>query len=367
MILLVGCIDPYSPPVIEQGSAALVIDGFINVSGESTIQLSRTQNLIDAEVPQVETGATLWLEDETGIKIYLFETEHGKYFLPAQNFASHTYRLNIQTQNLREYRSSFESVKISPAIDSVTWNLTDNNSVQIKVNTHDVGNEEGFYRWTFDETWLYTSADESIYVYDYPSRSVQLRTDNIYQCYRTDKSSDLLIESTIRLSKNIVRDYPLKRISPNSERLRYKYSILTRQYAITQDAFNYWQQLKKTTEDLGTLFGPIPGQVTGNFQSLNDSNEPVIGYFAIGSVTTKRIFISFLELPTPTFYDIPYRDCEIYSLFNPDVQNFSGPYLLTHGIPNPNGPGIIGYYYGIASCIDCRLSGGVNTKPDFWE
>lgn len=366
MILLTSCIDPYTPPVIDQEAAILVVDGFINVAGESTIRLSRTQNISDTNDPLAESNALISVEDEGGTKIFLTETEAGTYVLPQQVFSANKYRLNILTTNSKEYQSDFEPVKISPPIDSLTWNLTDNLSVQINVNTHDPENPQGFYRWTFDETWLYTSSDESIYLYNYQTRSVELRTDDIYHCYRTDKNSDLLIESTVRLKENIVSNFPIKQIPQTSERLRYTYSIRANQYAITQEALTYWQELKKTTEDLGTLFGPLPAQVTGNFNCVTNPSEPVIGYFSIGAASSKRLFISFQDLPSPSFYDTPYGNCEVYSLLNPDVQNFSGPYLLTYGIPNPNGPGIIGYYYGISSCVDCRLSGGTNVKPAFW-
>jgi hypothetical protein len=366
-ILLVGCIDPYSPPEIEQAQAALVIDGFINVLGKSTIKLSRTQNLADTNEPIQEVGASIWVEDEQELKFFLSEESAGVYSLPAQSFVDSRYRLHIVTSNSKEYVSAFERAMMSPPIDSVNWSFTDDLGIQLFVNTNNTESTQGYYRWTFEETWLYTSAFQSTYVYNEQTRSAEVRTDDIYNCWRTGKSSDVLIESTTRLSENRVSEYPLTSIKQNDERLRYKYSILVKQYSITQDAFNYWQQIKKTTEDLGTLFGPLPSQVTGNFKSISNPAEPVIGYFAIGSFASNRIFIPWQELKTPPSYDIPYQGCESYQLFNENVPSFSGPFILTFGIPNPNGPGIIGYYYGSASCVDCRLSGGVNVQPDFWE
>lgn len=365
--LLIGCVDPYTPPGLKSSEAILVIDGFIDVTNESTIKLSRSQNLTDNNEPQSETGATVWVEDDNGSNFFFSEGLDGVYSLPSQSFTSKKYRLNVKTSNSNLYISDFEMVTLSPPIDSITWSLTDDLGVQIYTNTHDPETTEGFYRWTFDETWLYRSAFSSVYVYDFESHSVALRTDDIYNCWRTAKSNDLLIESTTRLSENRVSQYPIAYIKQDDERLRFKYSILVKQYAISKNAFNYWQQLKKTTEDLGTLFGPIPSQVTGNFKSISNPDEPVIGYFSIGSTTSSRIFIPWQQLVAPSFYNTPYQDCESYSLMMQDVPNFSGPFLLTYGIPNPNGPGIIGYYYGLTSCVDCRLSGGVNIEPDFWE
>jgi hypothetical protein len=366
LIILTSCIDPYSPPVLDQEAAALVIDGFINMNGESTIRLSRSQNIYDTNAPLTETGALITLEDEDGTKIFLTEAEAGKYVLPQQVFASKNYRLNILTKDSKEYQSDFEPGLVSPPIDSLTWNLTDNLGVQINVNTHDFEKSKGFYRWTFEETWLYTSEYESAFIYNYNSHTVELRSDNIYQCYRSARSTDILIESTVRLKTNTISNFPITYIPNNFERLRYQYSILTTQHSISEEAFSYWQQLKKTTEDLGTLFGPLPSQITGNFQCISNPDEPVVGYFAIGTTTSKRIFISANQLSGSPHYITPYENCESFELLNANISNFSGPYLLAGGIPNPNGPNILGYYYSTPNCVDCRLSGGTNVKPDFW-
>lgn len=366
LIILTSCIAPYSPPVLDQEAAALVIDGFINMNGESTIRLSRSQNIYDTNAPLTETGATLSLEDESGAKIYLTELEAGKYFLAQQVFPENKYRLNIQTQNSKFYQSDFEPVKTSPPIDSLTWAITDDLGVQISVNTHDFGNEEGFYRWDYIETNSFISAYNSAFIYNSNTKSIEIRKDNIYNCWRTNYSTDIFIESTIRLSENTVSDFPLRYIKQNSELLRFRYSILVCQYSITEKAFNYWKQLQKNSEDLGTLFGPTPTQLTGNFKSLSNPSETVIGYFYLSSVTSKRIFISSNQLPMPPFYETPYSGCEQSELRLADIRNFAGPFLLTSEIPDGFGPAILGYYYSPAQCVDCRLTGGTTTKPDFW-
>jgi hypothetical protein len=367
-IFLISCIDPYNPPIIEQDSSALVIDGFINVTGESTIRLTRSQNISENTTPLVESGATLWIEDESGVKIYMSETEPGKYMLPQQILQASKYRLTIKTQNSKEYQSDFEPVKVGPPIDSVTWSITDDLGVQVSVNTHDYGTEEGFYRWTYEETNAYVSAFNSAFIFNKNTHKVEpRRDDNIYSCWRTTNSTDILLESTKRFSKNIIDHFPLRYINQKSELTRFKYSILVTQYSITEKAYNYWKQLRKNSYDLGTLFGPTPTQLTGNFRSLTNPSEIVVGYFYISSVSTNRIFISSKNLPVPSFYETPYSGCETSVLELADVPNFSGPFLLISEVFDGFGPNILGYYYSNTTCVDCRLTGGTLTKPDFWE
>jgi Domain of unknown function (DUF4249) len=307
------------------------------------------------------------LEDKAGNKTSLLEESDGNYVLPAQTFTSQEYRLNITTKNNKEYTSDFVPIMKSPAIDSVSWELTDEKGVQIYVNTHDTERPEGFYRWNFEETWTYTSAYQSTYIFNPGTKTVSLRTESIYRCWATDKSNNIIIESTKRLSKNVISKYPLKSLEQTAEELRYKYSILVNQYSITEDAFKYWQQQKKNTEDLGTLFGPLPTQITGNFTCITNPAEPVLGFFHMGSISSKRIFISFEQLPPPSYYNTGYSDCELGSVMNEDLEKFSGPFLFVNGIPSTTGPGIIGYTYSSQFCVDCTLRGGVTTKPDFWE
>lgn len=367
LLLFTGCIDPYFPPDLKSSEAFLVVDGFIDVTAKSVIKLTRTQSLTTTDAIILETGASVWIEDEAGEKINLVEESEGSYALPSQSFSSSKYSLHIVTKDAKEYASDFVPIVKSPPIDSVSWELIPNKGVQIYVNTHNTESAEGFYRWTFDETWSYTSAYLSTYVFNPSTKTVSLRGNNIYNCWTTDKSNDIIIESTKRLSKNIVSEYPLKFIENTSEELRYKYSILVNQYSITEDAFKYWQQQKKNTEDLGTLFGPLPTQITGNFRCLTDPAEPILGYFHIGSLSSKRIFISFEQLPLPPFYNTGYSSCDLGSVFNEDLERFSGPFTLVGGIPSMTGPGVIGYTYSSQFCVDCTLRGGVTTKPDFWE
>jgi len=368
LVLMVGCIEPYMPSEIKPAGAILVIDGHIDTNRKSIIKLSRSQNLFESAASEKVTGALVWLENENGVKYALTEEGNGNYSLAPQSFASVKYSLNVRTKDAKEYVSDFVEIKNSPAIDSVSWEVTADLGINIYVTTHSAEANKGYYRWKFEETWRYTSAYTSTYIYDFTTKRIELRQDDIYTCWDSNSSADILISTSSRLSENVISKFPITYVEQRDERLRYTYSILVKQYSITEDAYSYWKQLKKTTEDLGTIFSPMPSQVTGNYHSLSNSEEPVLGYFSMGASVEKRIFINSLELPRPNTYKTGDEDCEQYQLLNADIANFNfrGPFLLTSGIPNPNGPGIIGYYYAITRCADCTTTGGTNVKPDFW-
>jgi len=367
MILMIGCIEPYMPAEIKPAGAILVIDGHIDANRKSIIKLTRSQNLFENGMPEKVFGAVVLLENENGITYPLTAEADGTYALAPLTLASVRHRLIVRTNDAKEYASEFVEIKNSPAIDSVSWDVQEDLDIEISINTHSTESNTGYYRWKFEETWQYTAAYQSVYVYNTTNRNGELRLDDIFNCWQTKTSSDILISSSSRLSENIISKFPLTVIEQRDERLRFTYSILVKQYSITEEAYSYWKELKKTTEDLGTIFSPMPSQVTGNYKCITNADEVVLGYFSIGANSEERIFINSLQLPRPNTYNTNYENCELYELLNQDVYSFfSPPFLLAGGIPNPSGPGILGYYYAVTSCVDCRTAGGKNVKPDFW-
>jgi hypothetical protein len=87
-----------------------------------------------------------------------------------------------------------------------------------------------------------------------------------------------------------------------------------KQYALNQEAFAYWQNIKKTTEQLGSIFDAQPSQFKGNIHSLTDSTEPVMGYVSASSIETKRIFVTSEDVK-PWYYT--GRQCELKVLAAP--------------------------------------------------
>lgn len=65
---------------------------------------------------------------------------------------------------------------------------------------------------------------------------------------------------------------------------------------MTKDQYNYWANLKKTTEQPGTIFDPQSSQLNSNIHCLSNPAEPVLGYLCASSTTKKRIFINRSDL-----------------------------------------------------------------------
>ncbi|MVM28877.1 DUF4249 family protein [Spirosoma sp. HMF4905] len=359
MVLLVGgCVDPYRPPEITSPASYLVVNGFFNSDPgtTTTIQLSRTQNLTDPKAPTVETKAVVTIESAHKDVYTLQEGTVGSYTLTGVTpSANETYRLHVKTTKGADYYSDYVPVLTTPPIDSITYH-PDNDGLQINVNTHDPKNNTRYYRWEYESTWEYFSDQNS--AFELVNNKIVNRTQSVYQCWGSEKSSDIITTTTTRLSQDVVSQFPITHIPSTSIKLGSKYSILIRQFALTQDGYDYYDQLAKITQSIGSIFDPQPSQITGNIHSSANTGDIVLGFFRVGTVESKRIFISKAQLP-PWYTNTGLGTCTIDTTKAGDVIKDQP------GVINLYIPGL--YLTTSLPCIDCRLRGGVLQRPSFWQ
>lgn len=357
-LVINSCIEPFSPPEVTNPDTYLVVDGFLNVDGDtSRIILSHTQGTNDDKQFATESGATLIVEQENGENYAFRDMGNGSYTLPPAAFNRDArYRLKIRRLDGREYESDYVVVSKTPPIDSVTYRVDEGrNAMIIYVNTHDPSNQTRFYRWNYEETYEYRMAYYSSLTRDYTTKQIVTRSENINVCWRTLPSRDIKLGSTIKLSQDIIRDIPVNVVDIATNKLYFGYTILVKQYGLTREAFEYWTDLAKTTQGTGSLFDPQPSQVTGNIHAKADSKELVFGYFSAAQEQKKRIFIretlgAYPRCMAPDTLD-----------FN---QAFNGnAVLLYYYMGEPKS----GYLGTSESCADCRSQGGTTTKPAFWD
>src|SRR5699024_3176408 len=98
-------------------------------------------------------------------------------------------------------------------------------------------------------------------------------------------------------SDNSLSKAKLAFIPTHSEKLSVLYSTKVEVFSISADEFEFWQRMKRNTEEMGTIFAPQPSTVRDNMKCITDPAEPVIGYVGARSLAQKRIFIDNQELP----------------------------------------------------------------------
>ncbi len=366
MYLFYCCVQPYDPPEIRNADSFLVVDGSLNVAPlvGSRIKLTRTQNIVEKGIPDAEKEAIVRIEGDKGSNFLFVEGQPGTYTLGAVTYAQNEkFRLHIKTREGKEYVSLYVPIIKTPPIDSVVYRLSPANAgAQIYVNTHDPLNATHFYRWSFEETWEYRAPLYS--AFEILGKQIKLRSEDVNTCWSSAKSSQIFLASSVKLSKDVIQDVPIAYVPTVSGKLRRKYSILVRQYGLSQPEFEYWTALSKTTETTGSLFDPQPSQITGNISCVSDPKELVFGFFSASSTQEKRLFITE-QLGGLTLQDnscVPLDtlpDVEAIRMF----EQLSHLILIEFPIPGQQKPW---YIMGSPECSDCRLQGGTTKKPDFW-
>jgi hypothetical protein len=360
------CRQPYDPPAITNPNRFLVVDGFINVGPNSvtTFNLNRTRNLGDSTlqgIPELNAtisivgsgGATWQLTGTTGTGIYTSA--------PLTLDASQQYSVSIATVNGETYASSPVPCKVTSPIDSIFWRQPFD--LTIYASTHDPTNNTRYYRYDYNETWEHDAQLMTVWGVANGMIYEQDSTNQTQRCWTTDTSTNILLASSAAESIDIIAGLSLVTIPNADPRVTKFYSILVRQYALTADAYSYWQLIQKTTQDVGTLFDLQPTQLIGNIKCTSNPSEPVIGFITATTVQQQRILVAEYSL-TDRQHNLPAFGCDTTSI----PQNSPDP--LVYNYPNPNyapwyfitnGPLVL----ASSICLNCTLLGGTNIRPSF--
>jgi hypothetical protein len=178
-----------------------------------------------------------------------------------------------------------------------------------------------------------------------------------------------------------------------------------RQYALTKEGFEYYERLKKNTEQIGSIFDPQPSALSGNIHCITTPAELVLGFISASTISHKQftLFTKDNLVGAPEIhpgivgieryaYPLPhYEKCssiKIDAAGQGDTWKFTlpGTPLLENSQPpsfyiranNSWGSGdsllydihfakgINTYYYAPKECVDCRLKGYTNIKPAYY-
>jgi hypothetical protein len=202
-------------------------------------------------------------------------------------------------------------------------------------------------------------------------RETTANDPQIFYCWKYDTVKNIILGSSAKLDEDIIYAQPVHFIPRMDERLGIRYSVQVKQYALDKNGYQFYEQMKKNTESLGTIFDPQPSALRGNIHCVSNPEEIVIGYVNVTSVEQARIFISEVQL-TGRGFEI-YQMCESREVANhkDSLQAASVPTNWPYEAIFAMGstifpPPIIGYKVSSANCVDCTTRGGKNIKPSFW-
>jgi hypothetical protein len=367
ILLYTNCISEFDPP--SRGyENLLVVEAFLsNDDAPFEVKLSRSTP-IDTTAFIPESGASISLESASGEIYSLFEINSGVYqsntILNPQ--AGQEYRLMVQTRDSKQYESAFVTMRETPPIDELTFEYEDRpvqgvKGLQFLVSTSDPNNNTWYYRYEYDETWMFRTPYDSYLIWE--DGQLFQREERINTCWKFNESTNIRITTSKNLTADIIKNFPLLFVSNETDRLKTRYSLNVKQYSLSEESYNYWVELQKATESLGTLFDPQPSIIRGNISNVNDESEVVLGYFDAASIQVERIFVNpndFERITFPNYYSTCYD-----SIVSPgQIQEMvDANWMIVSETTNE--AGFPAYLFSFPICVDCRFAGS-NVKPDYW-
>ena len=370
LVILSACIKPYNPKIDSNSQDKYVVSGRItSVEGWQDVDVSFSSPIQSPEYIPVP-GCQVKVLDDKGNIFPLDEYQPGGYhvWMDKAHLAPGTsYQVKVTTPGGEELVSGFDRMSACPPIDSVYYMVKDvpisqppfsARVLQFYVNLNAVGNYSQFYKWEVTETWEYTAAHPAQYYYDGTFHEIIPPDYSNYTCWTTNLVKNVFTVSTKSLSENIFKQYPLNYIDGHSTRLTILYSILVGQYALSEGAYNYWEQLRINSNEQGGLYEKQPLAIKGNLVNASNPDKEVLGYFYAASETSKRYF--YQNVPGITVDSNTYCSEDLlgrygWREFTPDMYPVYFYYNKEKKLR------ILSY-----ECVDCRRLGGTTVKPDFW-
>lgn len=365
-----SCIEPFSP-VIEDSQEVLVINGVItDKPGMHYVDISRSTPYDDPSYKPIGECVVIVIDDNGEI-IQFLEEEPGKYSadIPSSFLAvGKAYSLQVITPENEEYQSEYDTILPCPSIDSVYYEIQYKATadpdrqlpgIQLFLDMSGALSDSRNVVWKVEETWEYWASLFGTHILWGPGDGEEFRSNPLFKCWKSFPLDRIYTGTTRNLSANKMQRVALNFVSNETDRLKRTYSLHVKQEALTLEAYTYWQSLNDQITESGGLYEKQPFTVPGNIYNVNDPEELVLGFFYASQVKEQRIYIHNDNLFS--FY-IPHISCEYESTSTlwgkEDIE-----YPVYIYAPGPFQP----TYTGPSECFDCRLQGGTNIKPDFWD
>ena len=374
--MLSSCIEEFNIPntVAEKYEPELVIQGRILSGEKSVFYLSKTSafgNYEELASPIREAVVTIIGKNGYESKIAEYDPMHNQYTINTVGLPRNTlYAVKVILEG-ETYQSDFQELQTSPEIDEITYK-EQSDGISIHVSTHDAEDGRRAYMWTYEEDWEF-HADINMFalgtiMYNKEIYPGDFDNNPYYYCWGHNDSYNIYIYSTENLKENRVPEHKLFEIPIDDVRISYIYSILVKQWSLSNEAYTYFRTMKLYTEESDGLFTPMPTEINGNVKCISNPEIKVRGYVLAASITSKRVFIYEKDLKT---LRSEYENCD-YSIPNPSDNYWVSAWerWIDEGDAIARIPhGFLDYestlYHG--ECFDCRKTEGATKKrPDFW-
>ena len=401
LLAAASCVYPFEVE-IEETEYPVVVEGDIHIGGTTTLSISHVYPLSDGSISYSPYSSSYnpysvvlinlddcYIEGEDGTRVpatkagydYLSsempyasslsgQVSGPVYFDTSKLRADQRYRLHCDiVEDILE--TDWIDVCPAPVIDALTYQKNEGyKELHIGLSMHCMGSS--YFRWSFRETWEYHSPVNSDLYYNPNNGFVEKFWVNglpsNYYCWNDRSGGQIQLFSTENQIEDRFEELAFHRIPLSDMRIQVLYRITVQLEAMSRDAYAYWNNIRANSEQQGSLFAPIPSQMTGNIHFLSNTKRSVIGYINAAKSAEATLYY---DNSVDQFYE-PNRnwDLDPHKVAVGDHKEYEdlyrAGYLPYQELYEGMSTYPTHYNWGRADCIDCRKWGGTKNKPEGW-
>ncbi|MDW3195038.1 MAG: DUF4249 domain-containing protein [Cytophagales bacterium] len=306
LICFHACVAPYDFEVISEPNALVIDASLTNEEKAHLVKLSFAENLDSTSFRSVSGASVSFIH--AGERIRLIETEGGIYRTDSSYFGlpGQSYQLEVILTDGQRFLSEEVTMPQPVEIDSVYGryiivpndrNERFQNGVQVFLDAR--SNDQGHhnFRYEFQESYAVDVPFPSRYDFrgSGPTFEIIERDRPLDRCYRKRQQSRTIIATTRNQTENSILELPVRFINESLPDLAYDYRLGVRQYTITDEAYQYFRQLRDINESSGSLSDRQLGILQGNISSVGETDMTVLGYFEVAGASEVRRTFNYKE------------------------------------------------------------------------
>lgn len=305
LMFFVSCEEIYKPE-LEIVSGNLVVESHVtNDPDLNFVKLSKTNDFYNPMPQEKVTGARVELVQFKGFGYYDFEIVYnsteispGHYIFKDTPVPGNKYRLRITLGN-DVYESNLEHMPPLPHIDSLYTGFKLERSYRT-----DAYGPPTLVETPSQEIYIDAPITSSLQYYRFNWRTV-LQWTNLsppippiqgwltrYQNGVFNLAGIKEFSHSNRVTKHSILSLPynLQAYIETDKQMGCGWIVILDQFGISNDSYNYFENLNKQQTSEGNLFDPLLTQVYGNMHCSTDSSKIVFGNFNLNSYKQHRYF-----------------------------------------------------------------------------
>ena len=308
LLMLSGCREVFYPEIEAAGPLVVVEGRITNEEGPYIVRLSETSGYGSGEFGTPLENAQVWVREVEGESFWFTEVAPGEYRSPPgmTGKPEKTYVLEFETPDGLVYQSApqfmhppheqngllaRESLRTETRLsNSGQLIITEIDGLDASLQLREQPGNRANIRFTSDVKILYT--------YDAGGFFDPTRYFCWKKIWRLEGVDNINLPTTSTepgdVSNNVVAFLPHDRrrlyIEPQVEQI-HTIAIRVRAYSLNEDAYTYYLEVNKQLTSDGSIFAPIPSQLTSNIFCVTEPRRAAVGLFEVSSVASQAYIL----------------------------------------------------------------------------